>query len=122
MENERIRTDCYLALLKRFRERYPNAHFEVITSRSSSPLKPSKELLINAGIMKKRDGSKNPMMPFNEYSILLKEEIRKNQEAWKRLKELKEMSKKKTVFLVCYEKDSSKCHRTLIKEMIENEV
>ena len=122
MKIESIRTDCYLALLSKFRLMYPNAHFEVITSRSSSDLRPSLDLLIRAGIMKYRNGPKRSLMAFSKYSALFKKEIRDDPLSWKRLQELKELSKEKTVFLVCYEKDAAKCHRTLIKEMIEDEV
>ena len=46
-----IRIDCHLAKLKEFKSMYPNAHFEVITNASKSVLAPSKELLIEEGIL-----------------------------------------------------------------------
>lgn len=114
-----IRTDCYLAVLKKFREKFPDAHFEVITRTAKSILSPSKKLLIEAGIMKKSDGTKNPKMPFNEYSLKFFDEIENNPKAKERLRELLKISKEKDVFLVCYEKDSNKCHRSLVKRILD---
>jgi uncharacterized protein (DUF488 family) len=126
-----IKTDCYLALLKKYQEKYPNAHFEVITSRSSSPLKPSKKLLIDSGYMKPRDkkvkengritiikGKKKKLIPFKEYEKLLTKELMENPKAIKRMKELLEISKERDVYLICYEKNALECHRTIVKNLI----
>ncbi len=114
-----IRLDCYLAKLKEFKSKYPNAHFEVITNTSKSILAPSKELLIDAGILKKSNGNKNPKMDFKEYKFRFMEEIYSNLQACSRLLELKNLAEKKTVFLVCSCKNPEYCHRSIISDMIE---
>lgn len=115
-----VRTDCYLAVSKKFKEKYPDAHFEYVSrSRFNSILSPSVDLLIDAGIYKKSDGTKNPKMSWQDYKSAFKKEIKNNTKALERLKELKEMANEKTVFLVCFEKDASECHRSILKEMID---
>ncbi|MBA7599039.1 hypothetical protein ES703_06066 [subsurface metagenome] len=114
-----IRIDCYLAKLKEFKSKYPNAHFEVITNTSKSILAPSKELLIDAGIFKKPNGTKNPKMDFKEYKIRFMAEIYLNLKACSKLLDLKNLAEEKTVFLVCYCKNPEFCHRSIIKDMIE---
>jgi len=114
-----IRLDCYLAKLKDFKSKYPNAHFEVITNTSKSILAPSKELLIEAEIFKKPNGTKNPKLDFKEYKFLFMEKIYSNLNACSKLLELKDLAEKKTVFLVCSCKNPEFCHRSLIKDMIE---
>lgn len=113
-----IRVDCYLAVLDKFKKKYPKAHFEVITNTSKSPLAPSKDLLITAGIYKRKDGTKNPKMNFDDYAKLFKEEIYRSEEAYNKLKELSEIGLKKDVFLVCYEKDYMRCHRFIIAKLL----
>ena len=107
-----IRIDCYLARLKDFKKEFPNCHFEIITRTAKSPLSPSWKLLKKA---------KDSNMPFKTYLHLLSIELENNVEAQKRIKELAEISRERDVFLVCYEKDSSKCHRIYIKDLIEKE-
>ena len=114
-----IKIDCYLAKLKDFKSKYPNAHFEVIKNTSKSILAPSKELLIDAGIFKKPNGTKNPKMDFEEFKIRFMGEIYSNLNACSKLLDLKNLAKEKTVFLVCYCKDPGFCHRSIIKDMIE---
>jgi uncharacterized protein YeaO (DUF488 family) len=114
-----VRTDCYLAVSKKFKKMYPNAHFEYVSrSRFNSVLSPSVDLLTDAGIYKKPDGSRNPRMSWQDYKKAFKKEIQNNTKSLKRLKKLKEIAKEKTVFLVCFEKDASKCHRSILKEMM----
>ena len=36
-----------------------------------------------------------------------------------KIKELAELSKKKTITLLCHEKTDEECHRRLLKELIE---
>lgn len=108
-----INTDCYLAVLAKYKERFFEAHFEVITRTAKSCLSPSWELLNYA---------KENEISFEEYKKLFIKEIKENPEAKKRINELREIAKDKVVFLVCYEKFPYKqgCHRIIIKEMIEN--
>jgi len=113
-----LRTDCYLAVLKRFKVKYPTAIFELVHRASGSVLAPSVDLLIRTGIFAKADGSKNPK-DFVLYRRLYREQILTNKMAMQRLRELKQMAERQDIFLVCLEKDPTNCHRTLIKEMIE---
>lgn len=107
-----IRIECYLAILKRYKKTFPEAYFEVITRTSKSVLSPSKELLYRAKYIEKMD--------FGMYRALFLKEILNNPKALKRIEELREIAKEKLVFLICYEKDSSKCHRSIVKDIIEN--
>ena len=113
-----IRTDCYLVKLKAMRQRFPGAHFEVVTNASRNILAPSAELLVATGIFTKPDGTKNPR-DFVLYRRLYREQIFSNKDAVKRLYELKRMAEHQDVFLVCFERDPTNCHRTLIKEFIQ---
>ena len=105
-----IRIDCYLAVLKKFKEQYPNAHFEIITRTAHSILSPSWELL------KK---SKEEEWNFEYYSNELLKEFKRIPAVWKKIEELQKIAKTKDIFLVCYEKDASKCHRSIIKTIME---
>ena len=114
-----IRLDCYLEKLEEFKSKYPNAHFEVITNTAKSILAPSKELLIDAGIFKNPNDTESPKMEFKEFIFRFMEEIYSNLKACSKLLELKNLSEKKTVFLVCSCKNLEFCHRLIIKYMIE---
>lgn len=105
-----INTDCYLRLLDKYKAKFPEAHFEVITQTAKSCLSPSKCLLNYA---------KENEISFKEYEKLFVKEIKKNPEAKKRINELREIAKDKVVFLVCFEKDPSVCHRSIVKKIIE---
>ena len=108
-----INTDCYLAVLKKYKARFSEAHFEVITRTAKSCLSPSWYLL---------DYAKENGISFKEYEKLFIKEISENPEALKRIKELREIAKDKVVFLVCYEKNSSVCHRSIVKKIIERTI
>ena len=102
--------DCYLAVLKRFEERYPGARFEIVTRTSNSSLSPSRELL--------RD-LKDGRVPWEEYLKRLKVEIDGRPEAKLLIEDLVNDARKRLVFLVCYEKDPARCHRSFLKAMME---
>lgn len=106
-----INTDCYLAILKEYIKRMPSAHFEIITRTKNSCLSPSRELLNYA---------KQNKIPFEEYKKIFLEELKKRSFVPEKLKTLKQISKERVVFLVCYEKDASKCHRSIVKDILMN--
>ncbi|MFX0137237.1 MAG: DUF488 family protein [Candidatus Hodarchaeota archaeon] len=108
-----IRIDCYMAVLKKYMKGYPNAIFEIITRDRNHPLSPSWKLLkkLKAGLVS-----------FEQYKNALLEEINNREAAQQKLVELKEISKNHTVFLVCYEKDATKCHRSIIKALVDNQI
>lgn len=104
-------TNCYLAVLKKFKMQFPHAHFEIITRTAGSVLAPSWKLLTL---------SKEVGLSFDEYRKLFTTEIKNNPIARKCIEEIRELVKDQLIFLVCYEKDASKCHRSIVKEMIVN--
>lgn len=114
-----IRTDCYLAVAKKYKENFPDAHFEyVMRARFNSILAPTVSLLIKAGIYKTANGTKNEKMSWKQYKKEFIREIIHNKDAIKRIKELIEIAKEKTIFLICMEKDPSECHRTILQELM----
>jgi uncharacterized protein YeaO (DUF488 family) len=109
-----IKLDCYLAVLKKYREKYPNALFEVITRTAKSPLSPSWELLNKA---------KEQNWSFERYKRAFLKEIKNNSRAKEKMKEIKKKARGgRTVFLVCYEKNPNECHRSIIKDFLENKI
>ena len=74
-----IRTDCYLAVLKNFKEQYPKAHFEVITRTAKSVLSPSWALLNTA---------KEQNWSFEAYKQELIKEFKRTPAVWQRIEEL----------------------------------
>jgi len=58
-------------------------------------------------------------MSFSTYKMLLLQEIMNNDVAIRRLKDMCILKKKKDIFVVCYEKDARQCHRSIIKELID---
>lgn len=105
-----IHINCYLAVLKRFREKYPNAHFEVITRVAHHPLSPSWKLL---------NKIKHENISWEEYTTLFLNEMESPSKK-KELYRLQEIAQKKDLYLVCYEKDATHCHRSLVKKLIED--
>ena len=45
-----------------------------------------------------------------------------NPKAIERIRELREIAKEKVIFLVCYEKDPKKCHRSIVKDVLEKKI
>jgi len=96
------------------------AHKEYVTrARFNSILAPSAKLLIEAGIFKKTDGSKNPKMPFDQFRVKYEKEILANPAAIERMRFLKELAEQMDVYLICMEKSALFCHRSILKTMIE---
>ncbi len=106
-----IRTDCYLAVLKKYKEQYPDAVFEIVTRSSNSILAPSWQLLRQY---------KSDKISFDEYIERYKKEILSRRSAIDLMFDINHASKKHNIFLVCYEKDAKRCHRSILKELIEN--
>jgi len=116
-----IRVDCYHSRyhsnLVEMRKISPDAHFEFIRrSPDNSVLAPSRGLLIRAGIFDKT----RERMPFEDFRFLYKREIFGSKRAIKRIIFLHKLSKLKTVFLVCVESSPDKCHRSILKEIIDS--
>lgn len=86
------------------------AHFEVITRQgASSPLSPSWPLL---------GAAKSGALTWEEYGIRLRAQVRARPEAQDLLRDLKIKANERLVFPVCFEKDPARCHRSIVKQLI----
>jgi len=111
-----IRIDCYLSVMKKFAAMtdHKDAHFENVTREyAESPLSPSRNLLY---------GFKRGEMTQEQFFSYLLAEFKANPDAIDRIAYLRDLSKRKVVFLVCVEKDPAKCHRSFLKKLIEGNV
>ena len=109
-----IRTECYFAVLDKFKSKYPDAHFEIITRKASSVLSPAWDLL---DIVKREHWS------MEKYYPELGKQFQRDPDALALIKRLADIARSgKTVYVVCYEKDASVCHRTYVKMLIEREL
>ena len=105
--------ETYLAILKKMRELHPEAEFIVVTRTAHSVLAPSWELLNEA---------KSTNMTFAEYSRRYIKEISERRAARLELTRLARLSREKDVYLVCYEKDPARCHRSILLKIIKGEI
>jgi uncharacterized protein YeaO (DUF488 family) len=117
-----IRLDCYVSVFKKYKQDYPNAHFELITRKHiqmdynvyADYLAPSSDLLKEA---------KSTKMSFEVYTEKFINEIRNSEKAKKRIKILRDAAEHgKTIFLICFEKNPNECHRSIIKKFITGEI
>ncbi|MFX1258662.1 MAG: DUF488 family protein [Promethearchaeota archaeon] len=104
--------ETYLANIKNLPE---DCHKEFVNNYNI--LAPSKSLKIEAGIQKKKDGSKNPKMDFEIFKEQYIQEIQTNLKAIRRMQYLKLLSREKDVYLICYEKNYP-CHRFILLKLI----
>ena len=88
---------------------YPKDEIKIRVARPSV-LAPSKQLL---------EDWKEGKISWEEYEERFRKEILSNPKALKKLREIKELAKKKDVRLICYEKNPP-CHRFILIEMIKN--
>lgn len=79
-----------------------------VTRRAGHILSPSKNLLKDY-----KDGSIN----WEQYVERFKREMN-NDECIAAMRKIKWMAKDKQVYLICYEKDPYRCHRSLLLDMI----
>lgn len=117
-----IRIDCYIDNLDEMKKNYPEAVFISVMRNTGSVLAPSKELLIKAGVWKNEHGLYRKTINFKEYINLYIEEIVSKKYALKQMGKILEMSNEKNVFLVCKEKNFSRCHRSILKNIIEKRI
>lgn len=104
-----INTDCYLRVLEKYKAKLPDAHFEVITRMEESLLSPSWELLNYA---------KENKISFEEYKERFLKELKQRPFVVEKLRTLKRIGKDRLIFLVCFEKDASKCHRSIVRDIL----
>lgn len=81
-----------------------------VTRSEGHPLSPSRELL---------DKYRKEEITWDEFTIEFKNEMQKCPFCQTMMKSIKEIAKKKDVYLCCYEKKYP-CHRFLLIEMINN--
>ncbi|WP_457558235.1 DUF488 family protein, N3 subclade [Candidatus Harpocratesius sp.] len=112
-----IYTNCYYAILKKYKEKYPNALFRIVMRFPFEPeynqatLSPSPKLLKKA---------KSGMIDFRKFAILFEKEIFTNRNAVNELRLLRDLSATTQIFLVCCEVNDKLCHRSLLKRYIED--
>jgi uncharacterized protein YeaO (DUF488 family) len=111
----KIRIDCYLHVLDKFKRKYPDAHFEIITRANHDHiLSPSWDLLNEYKKYKKI-----PQFVWDGFTFKFTKELENRKGVMEKLREFKELSKEKDVFLVCYEKNPYRCHRSVVKHLID---
>ena len=112
-----VRTDCYYSVLQQYQKKYPHAYFEIVMrfpfdkTKQPSVIAPSKYLL---------GKFKTHKMTFPQFSHDFEAEIFMCKNSVNKLKILQDIATRKTVFLVCCEKSPVECHRSLLKQYIEN--
>lgn len=65
---------------------------------------------------------KNGSESWEEFESDFVSEIRDSMESNKQLEDISNLSKKKNVTLLCYEKSGHNCHRYLVKDLINRQV
>jgi uncharacterized protein YeaO (DUF488 family) len=101
---EEMIKESYISMWKKL----PNDAIKVRVARPSV-LSASKELF---------DDYKKGKINWDEFEIRFRKEIFSNQKAMTELKRLKQLSQKKDVYLICYEKKYP-CHRFILVDLIE---
>lgn len=109
---------CYANKLSLFKKKCPGARFEIIVraipkwfkgqAKGNHLLSPSWELF--------KDGKNG--LDWKDYKARFLEQM-DNVEPMNYLRKLKRVAAKQTLFLVCFEADYNKCHRSLVKEIME---
>ena len=101
--------ETYLAKIHQMKKVYPLAHFLIVTARAQHILAPSWELL---GAVKKGE------IDWETYKTRYMEQIQRHPIARRELHRIKHLAETKDVFLVCYERNPKRCHRSILIEMI----
>ncbi len=101
--------ETYIAKMKEMAAKNPEAVFIVVTRSAGHVLSPSRRLLndyLYRGIT------------WKEYTRRFLIEM-ESPECKEEMKIIWDLSQKKDVFLVCYEKDGENCHRHLLIELVK---
>jgi uncharacterized protein YeaO (DUF488 family) len=96
--------------MKEIAAKNPEAVFIVVTRNAGHVLSPSWKLLTDY-----KDG----MIDWNRYVLRFREEMA-SAECREEMKRIWDLSQKKDVFLVCYEKPGENCHRHILIELIKS--
>lgn len=132
LDSMTIRIDCHNSQwhgnIKEIKKKYPNAHLEIIMRRKGHILSPSKKLLIKIGIMKNPNGTKNKKWDLSKPEVFAKFERELMIEFFENyemvniaLQRLRKIAKEKTLFLVCSCKYAERCHRLIVKRLLETD-
>lgn len=118
--------ETYLAMKRRLGAEHPGAEFIVATRTAHSVLAPSKELL--SDFKERYDAlsaeglgdveAHNRAWDEVDYEGRFRQEMLGTPDAMAELERIKELSKVKDVYLVCYEKPPKKCHRFVLMDII----
>ena len=101
----------YLAKKKEYEENFPEEDQIVVTRTAGHILAPSKELL---------EDWKNNKIDWEEYNERYLKEILNDPEKISKVKELaKRFRDGDKIRLICYEKDPSHCHRSILQRLIK---
>jgi uncharacterized protein YeaO (DUF488 family) len=103
--------ETYIAKMKEMAAKNPEAVFIVVTRSAGHVLSPSWKLL--------RD-YKDGKIDWNRYTLRVRAEMA-DAECREEIKRIWDLSQKKDVFLVCYEKDSENCHRHILIELMKKQ-
>lgn len=76
-----------------------------------------RELSPSAALLKKYKEGK---IQWNDFEVALVSEFRENMDSIETIYMLHDLSRRKNVTLLCYEKDDQPCHRHLVKELVES--
>ncbi len=113
---ENLRIDCYVSVMKKFRLQYPQARFEIIMREPFAHLDFHPHVLSPSYALLK--AYKYQDKSFSEFAEKLEEELFNNHEAVQKMRELRLLAENNIVFLVCCEKESNLCHRSLVQKYI----
>lgn len=102
--------ETYIARMKEMAAKNPEAVFIVVTRSAGHVLSPSWKLL---------NDYKDGRIDWNRYTLRFKAEMAAA-ECREEMKRIWDLSQKKDVFLVCYEKDGENCHRHILIDLIKS--
>jgi hypothetical protein len=101
--------ETYIAKMKETAAKNPEAVFIVVTRSAGHVLSPSWKLL---------NDYKDGRIDWNRYTLRFRAEMAAA-ECREEMKRIWDLSQKKDVFLVCYEKPPEHCHRYLLIDMMQ---
>jgi len=100
--------ETYIAKMKEMAAKNPEAVFIVVTRSAGHALSPSWKLL---------NDYKDGKIDWNRYTLRFRAEMA-TAECREEMKRIWDLSQKKEVFLVCYEKDGENCHRHILIDLM----
>jgi uncharacterized protein YeaO (DUF488 family) len=107
---EKKKSDGTRVLISRFYPRgVKRTHFDVWI-REASP---------EAPLLKEY---KNKVISWREFSKRFREQMRSSPNSQKAIQDLIELSERRNVTLLCYEKEGQKCHRDIVKAVTERAI